>query len=390
MTFAFTNSGLQIQTYQEIYDELASAYRLIYGADINLDADSPDGQRVGIEAKARLDMQAFALSIYNQLDPDFSAGQSLNSMIKWSGLYRRPASRSQSDVTITTDRAITLLSGYAVLDDLDQKWISLTDAALVVGANTVTLVAENFGAVEADAATITTPATIIIGVISVSNPLAALVGREEETDEELRIRRNRSLINPATSSAAGMFTALGNLAGVTDLAVYENDQDIADPVLIMPPHSLWCIVEGGEVADIVESIAKNKTGGTTLKGLVSGTYTETRIKPSGEEFVFVHEMIFDRPIYLPVYISLTVEGHDAAIVDVAAIKAALAAIDLSIGQDLTAGELYAVVYSVATNFTVTLIMISDDDVIFTDSRITPGADGIFTIDVADIDITDIT
>jgi hypothetical protein len=46
----FTVDGISVQTYQEIYDELAASYRLIYGDDINLDADSPDGQRVAIEA----------------------------------------------------------------------------------------------------------------------------------------------------------------------------------------------------------------------------------------------------------------------------------------------------------------------------------------------------
>jgi len=37
----FTNTGIQVQTFQEIYDELADGYRDIYGEDINLDPDSP-------------------------------------------------------------------------------------------------------------------------------------------------------------------------------------------------------------------------------------------------------------------------------------------------------------------------------------------------------------
>src|SRR5690606_5090132 len=112
----------EVQTYQEIYDELAAAYRAIYGADINLDADSPDGQRVGIEAKARLDLQSFALALYNQIDPDFSAGEFLNKLIKLSGITRRPAVRSQVDVDVTTDRALTLPAGWTVADSLGQSW----------------------------------------------------------------------------------------------------------------------------------------------------------------------------------------------------------------------------------------------------------------------------
>ena len=46
----FTPDGIQVQTFQEIYDELAAGYRVIYGEDINLEPNSPDGQRVAIEA----------------------------------------------------------------------------------------------------------------------------------------------------------------------------------------------------------------------------------------------------------------------------------------------------------------------------------------------------
>ena len=53
----FTPDGIQVQTFQEIYDELAAGYRSIYGEDINLDPDSPDGQRVAIEAQLVLDAQ---------------------------------------------------------------------------------------------------------------------------------------------------------------------------------------------------------------------------------------------------------------------------------------------------------------------------------------------
>jgi hypothetical protein len=37
----FTPDGIQVQTFQEIYDELAAGYRAIYGEDINLDAEQP-------------------------------------------------------------------------------------------------------------------------------------------------------------------------------------------------------------------------------------------------------------------------------------------------------------------------------------------------------------
>lgn len=390
MSFRFTDDGLQIQTYDEIYAELVASYQSIYGADINTDADSPDGQRIGIEAKARLDLQTIALSLYNQMDPDFASGEWLNTLIKLSGISRRPTSRSQVDVTITTDRDLTLDAGYAVNDDLDQTWSTLTAAALTTGANTVTLVAEFFGAVEADAGTVTTPATVVLGVISVTNPLAATIGLEEETDPELRTRRNLSLIAPRTSSKGGMFTALGNVARVTDVVVYENDTDSYDASLALDAHSLWCLVEGGEVADIVGAMAKVKTSGTGLKGSTSGTYVETLYKPDLTPYTYTHTMYFDRPVAADLYVSLTVEGVNGAVVDTAAIENALAALSFAIGEGVSAGDLYETVYNVANNFTVTLLKISDDDIAYTDGRLDPDPDGVFGIDAANVTVTDIT
>jgi uncharacterized phage protein gp47/JayE len=390
MSLTFTVDGLEIQTFDEIYAELVTGYQAIYGADINLDPDSPDGQRIGIEAKLELDAQAFALALYNQFDPDFATGESLNKIIKWSGVTRQPASRSQVDITVTVDRVLDLPDGYAVSDDLDQTWITTALTSCTVGANTVTFVSEDFGAVEAEAGTITVPVDIIIGVVSVTNAAAATVGVDEESDGALRIRRNNSLSTPATSTVGGLYAAIGNLPGVTDLAVYENTADTTDVTRDLSAHSIWCIVEGGVASDIIETIAKNKTGGAGIKGSVLGTYTETLTKPDGTTIDLAHDMAFDRPTEIPIYITLTVEGLNGAAVNVTAIKAALAALDLGIAETLSASSLYATVYAAATGFAASLLEISDDDITYTDDYLTPAADEVYTIAVADITVTDIT
>lgn len=391
MTLAFTADGLTIQTYDEIYAELVAGYQAIYGTDINTDADSPDGQRIGIEAKARLDAQAFALALYNQFDPDLSSGEMLNKIIKLSGITRRAATRSSVDVTITVDRTLTLPDGYAVEDDLGQSWITTAAVPLTDGAHTVTLVSEDFGAVEADAGTITEPATIVIGVVSVTNPAAATVGIDEETDADLRIRRNLSLQNPATSTLGGLFSALGNRPGVTGLAVYENDTAVYDATLDLNAHSIWCVIEGGTVADLIETIAKNKTAGAGIKGTIEDTYLESLPLESDPTHVIVHTMRFDRPTAKDLYVRMDVIRKDATVpVDDAAIAAALAALTFRIAQNAIASELYSTVYTAGTNFVALNLEISDDGLAWTDGQLLAGADGKFEIDVLNVTVTDVT
>ena len=386
----FTPEGIQVQTFQEIYDEIAAGYRTIYGEDINLAADTPDGQRVAIEAQLVLDSQSFGALEYNQRDPDFALGQSLNSIIKLSGITRRPATRSQVDVLVVTDRLLTLPVDYAVEDELGQSWTTLAIRDLSAGTTTVTLFAEDFGSVEADAATIINPVTVVIGVQSVTNPIAATVGIDEETDQDLRVRRNRSLETPRSSSTGRMFTALASLPNVIDVAVYENDTDVTDADGI-PAHSLWIVVEGGAVSSIIETMVKNKTGGKGMVGSVTGTFEEDVLRPNGSTFTIIHSMTFDRPVFVPVLVRLDATRKESGSpIDEALISQSIATRTFFIGENLLASDLYRLAFDAGQNFIPTNLQISSDGgVTYTDGRLLSGLNEKFSIAASDVTVTEI-
>ena len=386
----FTPDGIQVQTFQEIYDELAAGYRAIYGEDINLEPNSPDGQRVAIEAQLVLDSQSFGALEYNQRDPDFALGQSLNSIIKLSGITRRPATRSQVDVTVVTDRPLTLPIDYTVEDDLGQSWSTLAVRSLAAGTTTVTLFALAFGAIAADSATIVNPVTVVIGVISVTNPASATVGIDEETDQELRVRRNKSLETPQSSSTGRMFTALASVANVTDVAVYENDTDTTDSDSI-PAHSLFVVVEGGAVADIVETMTKNKTGGKGMVGAVTGTFSEVFTRPNGTTFTIVNTMTFDRPTDVPLLVRLNATFVDASQpIDDVRIQQEIAKQVFGIGDNLKAGQLYILAFNAGKNFIPTDLEISrDNGATYTAGQLLAGLDEKFSIAIDDVTVTEV-
>ena len=390
MSITFTAEGLEIETFDEIYNDLADSYRNIYGQDIDLDPNTPDGQRVGNEAQARLNDQVALLDLYNQMDVDLSNGDAQNRIIKIAGITRLPASKSQADVVIECSSAGIIEDGYPVKDDLDQVWMLDGDLSVVAGSNNATLFAELWGKIEADAGTITNPAEVDLKVVSVTNPLAASPGRDEEMPEELRIRRNKSVRNPAYSTTGGLFAKLGNLSGVTDLQVYENKKSSYDSVRDMQSHSIWAIVEGGDIADIVEVLAKNKTGGTGEKGSVTGIYNETIILDSGSEYTIVHEMAFDRPAEVPMYVNITATRRDPlSPIDAVLIAEELAKATYTIGEDALASGLYGFGYNAGSNFILSELQISDDNITFTDEGLTSGFGSKFTIDTTNIAVTEV-
>jgi len=390
MALGFTQDGITVETFDEIYNRIAEGIKAIYGADIDLSQNTPDGQRLGIIAKEILDGQSFGALLYSQLDVDFSFGTFQDVICKIAGVFRSPAKKSQADIDIVTDRDLTLEAGYTIQDDNGQKWLTDSDNILNNGANVITVFADSFGEIQAESNTITTPVTIVLGVVSVNNPLPAIVGIDEESDEDLRIRRNKMLENPAYSTLGSIISKCAGLEGVTDVIGYENSSSSYDGVLDMDAHSIWLIVEGGEIADIAEVIAKQKTGGTPTKGSVTATYQEEIERPNGSTLTLDRDYNFDRPVEVPLYIKMDAERRfTGQAIDIDLIKETIAKREYVIAEDADASSLYGDAYQAGTNFILYNLEISDDGLTYTDMSIVSGAGNKFTIDEAKIDITEI-
>lgn len=386
----FTNQGISIQTLAELIAELEAGYRAIYGENINLDQDSPDGQRVGIEAQARLDLQSFAVSIYNSMDPDLAEAVHLNKIIKLAGITRRPATRSTWDIDVTVDRPLTLSEGYSIEDDIGQLWELTGDVILTIGTTLVTFTSVEFGSVEGLSGAVLKQSDVVLGVTGLAAPGDAIVGIEEETDPDLRNRRNLSVQNPSYSTLGGLFAKLADLDGVTDVVVYENDTDAYDATLDLNAHHIWAVVEAGEVSAIAETIIKNKTAGAGLKGSVSSVYLEELIRPSGETFQIDHVAQFDRPTLVDLHVNVTATRVDSGSpIDIDLLKAELANKIYGIGEDAVASKLYPFGYNAGSNFVLSALEISDDGITFTDEDIDSAADGKFVIDTANITVVEV-
>lgn len=390
MTIEFTEQGLQIETLQEITDRLITGFKSIYGPDINVAPDSPDGQRIGIYAKEIADMQAYQLLNYNQQDPDFATGQVLRSKIKYAGITARPATKSQADVSVTSNRITVLPQGFTIQDEIGQNWLVADDEPVAVGTTIVTFFAENFGAIEASANTINKIITIVPGVLSVNNTAAATPGVNEETNEQLRSRRRKSVQLPAVTPLGSIIARIANTAGVTDVVGYENDTDDYDPEYDLDAHHFWMIVEGGAVSDIVESMAYSKTGGAGTKGSTTGAFNEIIVRPNGSEFLIPHIMNFDRPTPIPIFIRLEAKRKNPdQPVPIGTIADKLIEYDYLTGDLVIASELYDAVYDAGDTFIAYDLEISLNGTSWTDISIDPGYDGKPFIDPSNITISEV-
>lgn len=143
--FSVTETGISAPSYEEIYEYLKGRMRNIFGDDINLDADTQDGQMVGIVAAAISDVNAQAIAVYNAYNPTTAKGVALDSAVKVNGITRQAASHSQVDLRIVGQAGTHIVNGVA-LDEAENKWNLPADVVVPpAGEITVTAIAAEEG-----------------------------------------------------------------------------------------------------------------------------------------------------------------------------------------------------------------------------------------------------
>ena len=365
MPNAIDSSGLTIQTTPEIIAEIldgAPGYpgmRQIYGADINVDANSPDGQMVNIIAQAKTDVLELSQQIYNSFDPDKAVGTSLDARCAINGVIRNAGTKTIQNVVVTTDRALTLsglntsVTPFTVADTSGNQYQLVSTYAFGSATSTALVFqAVLIGAVSSLPNTIISIVTVTLGVTAVNNPATyTTLGLVEETDYALRIRRQKSVALPSQGYLEGLIGALLDTTGVTEAIVYENDTNSTDANGI-PGHSIWCIVKGGVNPSIANAIYVKRNAGCGMKGAI----TVPVLQADGSFF----SVKFDRPTSENLYISFDIVAVTGS-VDASFIRnQILSLLSYTIAQPAIASEITALVESIAPNGSISNMGVSND------------------------------
>lgn len=367
--FFLNQNGVVFPDYPTVLEQLKDEYRLIYGEDVYLEADSQDGQWIAVMARAMFDTMQVAAAVYNSFSPLTAQSDALTRNVKINGIRRLAPSFSTVDLRIVGQAGTIITNGQAE-DNLSQKWNLPASVTIPVeGEITVTATADEIGAISAAANTITKIRTPTIGWQSVTNPSPAAEGDPVESDAQLRRRQANSTMIPSQSVMEGITGAVASIQGVQRFRGYENDSNETDDDGI-PAHSISLVVEGGDATAIAETIANKKTAGT-------GTYGTTSVTVN-DQYGIANTINFYRPTVatIGVEISLTARaGYLSTTEDL--IKAALAQYlnGLEIGDDIFISKLYVPANltnnaSVEDTFDVTAIRIKKNAGAFGTSNIT--------------------
>lgn len=389
MANAITSTGLTTDTYAELLAYYTNAYQTIYGADINLGPDTPDGQMMGIQIQAILDLLDLVTQVYTSFDPDQAIGVTLDQRVALNGIQRQAGTYTVTNITIVNNQSLNLYGleqsiepVYTVADDSGNQWQLVTSTSIAAGTHVLVFQAANAGAVLTTPNTITTPVTVVLGVQTINNPTTyTTLGINEETDAELKVRRLKSVSLASQGYLTGLLAALENISGLSSAFVYENNTDSTDGDGV-PSHSIWVIVSGGATADIANAIYKKRNAGCGMKG--SQTYNVTQA--DGSLFTVKWDNVTTETLYIQ-FDASSLNGIDAP--DTAAILAELPDLMLmGVYEQVNINDLATLVQQIDNNCLVTNAGFSLSGAGPWTTTLTPSAKNKqFTLVSGDIDIT---
>jgi len=385
-----TATGFNKKTLAEIISELEIDFKEIFGDDIDVEADQPFGQLIGLLAKREADLWDGAEEIYNSRDPNKASGTSLDAVVAENAITRLEETATEvkdvllnatnntvipagklarqqnttidysldNSVTVSKTTAskgvvsietLTVSNTYTVtinatnydyiaqigdtkVDVLDEIK-ALIDAGSWTGTATVNSLNENMtledlsvvfsfdvgadmsidqiwnqgdftctikGANTLPANNLNIIQTPVTGWNGVNNPDAGITGRATETDDELRLRRERSIIKGNATDEAIAAALLNDVENVTNARVFSNRTDVTDGEG-RPPHSFETVVQGGDDQEVADKIWETQPSGIQSFGNTTEIVTDSQgnpqtIKFSRPESVYIHVQV-SRDLY---------------------------------------------------------------------------------------------
>lgn len=408
----FVQKPLEV-TKQEIEDELKSTI----SPSLNTSAASVVGQLIAPFVTQLTEVWELLQLLSTSNDPDEATDTILEHIAAITGVTRLPATESAAVLYMTGTPTTLVEAGriISVLGDATARFVTLADATIAAstawagstvyaaddvvtnGGNiyicttggtsagsggptgtgtaiadntviwrylgagtgyiTVNVEAESTGPTVANGYTLTEIETPVSGWDNATNPDDATLGTDEETDEELRARRDALLRAQGNATVEAIRSdLLIEVTGVTDARVFENTTDVTDGDGL-PPHSFEAVVLGGVNQDIADLLWASKAAGIATYG----TITETVVDSQGVS----HSIKFSRPTTVTVHIevTLTTDSNYPADGDTQ-VKEAIANIygaALEIGDDVVISQLYEHIFSVSGVVDVTAIKVDTVD-----------------------------
>jgi len=302
MTWGVTPTGFNRPRLSDIKTEQENVLKTTFGNGINLNPESIFGQLVGIYAEREDLVWQAAQDVYNSQYPDTASGVSLDNVCALTGTKRDGSEQSLVEVLISGVAGTVIPAGKLIAVENNGPQFSFPSSITIPISGSISATAYSvlFGPIAAPAGTLNVIVTPIVGWVSVTNALDAILGSLVETDPELRTKRADQLQKGGSATVEAIRAKLLAVANVTHCIIYENDTLLVD-VNGLPAKSFEAFVEGGVALDIATAIWLSKAAGIQSFGDQATNITDSQ--------GLVHVINWSRPVEKLIYCVVNITSN---------------------------------------------------------------------------------
>ena len=284
------STGVTPTPMEQYVEQFEDEWRSAFGPAVNLQAESPQGQHVGISSVAWANADEVVVSVAEGMNPNTAVGRQLDAMFGIMLVERIEGERSIVTVTLTGAVGTIIEQGRRARTS-DGAVFSL-DARVIIGvtgSEDATMRSVENGPIVALAGGLNVIVDAVTGWTGVTNALAAQLGRNEEGDFGYRRRYNSVVAHNGRGSIEHIEAHLRSIEGVTDARVVDNDSrsDVTVQSIALPAGSVLSIVEGGADSDVAEAILRSKSVGISTVGTQSVVVAHANFQQTTVNFMRV-------------------------------------------------------------------------------------------------------
>ena len=355
-----------------ILTQVQTEYQALFGADIILTSNTPQGVLMSSEVQARTAVADNNAAVANQINPNQAGGIFLDAIMQLTGIQRIPALPTTLPAVNLTGVPGTIIPGGSlametVTNQLFQTvspvtlslagtaavgFISLVDAPITVAIGGLNTIVSN-----------------ILGWETVSNPSVSIPGQLTMSDNAARVYRNATLFAQGSAMIGAIVAAVMQVPGVTSVYPLENITSTTMTIngVSMVGHSIYlCIAGTYNNEAVANAIQSRKSGGCNYNNGPGNAQSQAITLPFSGQVINV---LWDAPNIIPVYVIVTAKLGAATVTDpTAAIKQAIQDYQngliegqpgLVVGASVSSFELAAAINSEVTGLFVSNVQVGN-------------------------------
>ena len=295
-------TGITPTTLADYIELLNAIFQTAFGANFNVDPDTPQGQMIGNLALSLSQSDDQHVVTAQALDIFKAFGNQLEGIATALTIEKRAESNTVVTAELAGVAATLIEAGKLAKTTAGDIFQCLSDITLDGSGNgTGTFQAIESGPIAVGINELTSVVSVVPGWETIDNSAAGSVGQDEELDSEYRARYFQELAKNAVTPLESVVAAVREVDTVTDVEGTENDSDssvVVDGVTLVS-HSIAIVVEGGSDAEIGAAIRLKKTGGTATNG------PTTVLDPPNTAILFYRVS----NIYIEVAVDITIDDN---------------------------------------------------------------------------------